>query len=69
MNARGPRDLAGIGMTSQRTRLRMVERLREKGIRNERVLAAMGAVPRCRSWAVPATCGTTLLRSGYATPW
>ncbi len=46
MNARGPRDLAGIGMTSQRTRLRMVERLREKGIRNERVLAAMGAVPR-----------------------
>jgi protein-L-isoaspartate(D-aspartate) O-methyltransferase len=46
MNARGPRDLAGIGMTSPRTRLRMVERLREKGIRNERVLAAMGAVPR-----------------------
>jgi protein-L-isoaspartate(D-aspartate) O-methyltransferase len=46
MNARGPRDLAGIGMTSQRTRSRMVERLREKGIRDERVLAAMGAVPR-----------------------
>ncbi len=46
MNARGPRDAAGIGMTSQRTRLRMVERLREKGIRDERVLAAMGAVPR-----------------------
>jgi protein-L-isoaspartate(D-aspartate) O-methyltransferase len=46
MNARGPRDLAGIGMTSQRTRSRMVERLREKGIRDERVLAAMDAVPR-----------------------
>jgi protein-L-isoaspartate(D-aspartate) O-methyltransferase len=46
MNARGPRDAAGIGMTSQRTRLRMVERLRDKGIRDERVLAAMGAVPR-----------------------
>jgi protein-L-isoaspartate(D-aspartate) O-methyltransferase len=46
MNARGRRDAAGIGMTSQRTRLRMVERLREKGIRDERVLAAMGVVPR-----------------------
>jgi protein-L-isoaspartate(D-aspartate) O-methyltransferase len=46
MNARGPRDAVGSGMTSQRTRLRMVERLREKGIRDERVLAAMGAVPR-----------------------
>ncbi|MGA7985199.1 MAG: protein-L-isoaspartate(D-aspartate) O-methyltransferase [Burkholderiales bacterium] len=33
-------------MTSQRTRVRMVERLREKGIRDERILAAMGAVPR-----------------------
>jgi len=36
----------GIGMTSQRTRVRMVERLRETGIRDEKVLAAMGAVPR-----------------------
>ncbi len=36
----------GIGMTSQRTRLRMVERLREEGIRDEVVLAAMGEVPR-----------------------
>jgi protein-L-isoaspartate(D-aspartate) O-methyltransferase len=36
----------GIGMTSQRTRDRMVERLREQGIRDERVLAAMGFVPR-----------------------
>jgi protein-L-isoaspartate(D-aspartate) O-methyltransferase len=36
----------GIGMTSQRTRLRMVERLRAQGIRDETVLAAMGEVPR-----------------------
>lgn len=36
----------GIGMTSQRTRLRMVERLRDQGIRDEAVLAAMTVVPR-----------------------
>ncbi len=36
----------GIGMTSQRTRARMIARLREQGIRNERVLAAIAAVPR-----------------------
>jgi protein-L-isoaspartate(D-aspartate) O-methyltransferase len=36
----------GIGMTSQRTRDRMVARLREKGIRDEVVLAAMAFVPR-----------------------
>lgn len=36
----------GVGMTSQRTRTRMVERLREQGIRDERVLVAMGTVPR-----------------------
>jgi protein-L-isoaspartate(D-aspartate) O-methyltransferase len=40
------RNLQGIGMTSQRTRARMVERLREKGIRDERVLKAMAGVPR-----------------------
>ena len=33
-------------MTSQRTRARMVERLREQGIADERVLEAMAAVPR-----------------------
>jgi protein-L-isoaspartate(D-aspartate) O-methyltransferase len=33
-------------MTSQRTRARMVERLRGEGIRQEQVLAAMDAVPR-----------------------
>ena len=36
----------GIGMTSQRTRARMVERLRTQGIQDETVLAAMGTVPR-----------------------
>ena len=36
----------GIGMTSQRTRDRMVARLREKGIQDEVVLAAISAVPR-----------------------
>jgi protein-L-isoaspartate(D-aspartate) O-methyltransferase len=40
------KNTAGIGMTSPRTRARMVERLREQGIRDERVLAAMGAVAR-----------------------
>ncbi len=36
----------GIGMTSQRTRTRMVERLRESGISDERVLALMYETPR-----------------------
>jgi len=36
----------GIGFTSQRTRGRMVARLREKGISDEAVLAAMADVPR-----------------------
>ncbi len=38
--------ISGIGMTSQRTRARMIERLREQGIRDEAVLAAMFEVPR-----------------------
>jgi protein-L-isoaspartate(D-aspartate) O-methyltransferase len=36
----------GIGMTSARTRARMIERLREQGIADEVVLAALSAVPR-----------------------
>ncbi|MGB7650747.1 MAG: protein-L-isoaspartate(D-aspartate) O-methyltransferase [Gallionella sp.] len=36
----------GIGMTSERTKLRMVERLRAQGIQDDAVLAAMFAVPR-----------------------
>ena len=39
-------DLRGIGMTSQRTRDRLVQRLREHGISDERVLAVIGEVPR-----------------------
>lgn len=38
--------LSGIGMTSQRTRTRMLARLREQGIRDEVTLAAIGAIPR-----------------------
>jgi protein-L-isoaspartate(D-aspartate) O-methyltransferase len=40
------RNQAGIGMTSARTRARMIERLREQGIRDEVVLAALNSVPR-----------------------
>lgn len=36
----------GIGMTSSRTRQRMIDRLRDQGIRDEAVLAAMYEVPR-----------------------
>ncbi|GAB3247453.1 protein-L-isoaspartate O-methyltransferase family protein [Chitinimonas naiadis] len=36
----------GIGMTSARTRGRMVERLRQQGIRNEEVLGVMANTPR-----------------------
>jgi protein-L-isoaspartate(D-aspartate) O-methyltransferase len=38
--------MSGIGMTSTRTRNRMVERLRAEGIRDELVLEAMNATPR-----------------------
>ncbi|MDP1653248.1 MAG: protein-L-isoaspartate(D-aspartate) O-methyltransferase [Rhodocyclaceae bacterium] len=38
--------LVGIGMTSDRTRTRMIERLREQGIKNEQVLMAVAVVPR-----------------------
>ncbi len=37
---------SGIGMTSQRTRMRMVDRLRQQGIRDEIVLSVLGEVPR-----------------------
>lgn len=36
----------GIGMTSQGTRDRLVRRLRDNGIRNERVLKAIASTPR-----------------------
>ena len=44
--ARPLKNPAGVGMTSERTRRRMVDRLRGQGIRDERVLGAMAAVPR-----------------------
>lgn len=43
---RNPGARSGTGMTSQRTRLRMVERLRTKGIKDETVLAVMAELPR-----------------------
>ena len=39
-------DLQGSGMTSQRTRKRMVERLRQQGIHDEDVLDAISLLPR-----------------------
>ena len=36
----------GIGMTSERTRMRMIELLRKEGIVDPRVLNAMGEIPR-----------------------
>jgi len=42
----GDFDLVGIGMTSQRTRDRLVKRLRDHGIKDERVLDVIRAVPR-----------------------
>ncbi len=39
-------EIRGRGMTSQRTRDRLVQRLRDKGIRNESVLNAIATVPR-----------------------
>ena len=37
---------SGIGMTSTRTRERMLSRLRERGIKDETTLAAIGSIPR-----------------------
>ena len=66
------RDAAGLGMTSQRARDRMVERLREGGIVDARVLDAMRLVPRhlfidealaSRAYedtALPIGCGQTI---------
>lgn len=39
-------EIAGVGMTSQRTRDRLIERLRAKGVRDERVLRTMRETPR-----------------------
>ena len=42
----GAARFSGSGMTSDRTRARMIEALRQRGVRNERVLAVMADVPR-----------------------
>ncbi len=39
-------DIKGIGMTSQRTRDRLIDRLQKKGIQNKDVLRVMRLVPR-----------------------
>lgn len=39
-------ELDGIGMTSRRTRMRLIQRLRDSGIKDEQVLEAMSNVPR-----------------------
>ena len=39
-------NIQGIGMTSQRTRTRLVDRLREQGITNEVILDAVNETPR-----------------------
>jgi protein-L-isoaspartate(D-aspartate) O-methyltransferase len=39
-------DVSGVGMTSQRTRNRLTDRLREQGILNEAVLQVMASTPR-----------------------
>jgi len=39
-------DIKGLGMTSQRTRDRLITRLKEKGIHNAEVLRIMSLVPR-----------------------
>lgn len=38
--------IQGVGMTSRRTRERMISRLSEQGIKNNRVLAVMAEIPR-----------------------
>lgn len=46
LRMRLPGEALGSGLTSQRVRDRLVERLREAGIRDERVLQAIRTVPR-----------------------
>lgn len=41
-----PSPLVGTGMTSPRTRTRMIERMRDSGIQDERVLNAIADLPR-----------------------
>jgi len=45
-SSEGPQAAGNLGLNSERSRERMIARLREQGISNETVLAAMRAVPR-----------------------
>lgn len=47
MNSRHPHSI-GLGMTGERNRARLVDRVAESGIRDERVLDALRSVPRHR---------------------
>jgi len=63
---------SGIGMTSQRTRNRLIDRIRSQGIRDKRVLSAIEKTPRhlfsdealvTRAYddtALPIGCGQTI---------
>lgn len=46
LDSRTERNRRGIGMTSERTRRRMLERLRARGIDDDAVLSVLGRVPR-----------------------
>ena len=46
MSIFSPQEVQGIGMTSQRTRDRMIQRLRQQGIVDSEVLSVMASVPR-----------------------
>ncbi len=46
MSSLSPRHINGIGMTSQRTRDRLIERLQQQGISNTEVLRVMRNTPR-----------------------
>ena len=46
INSITEQDIKGLGMTSQRTRDRLIARLKEKGIHNDEVLRVMKLVPR-----------------------
>ncbi|MFT4721463.1 MAG: protein-L-isoaspartate(D-aspartate) O-methyltransferase [Candidatus Azotimanducaceae bacterium] len=46
MERSNPIDIHGVGMTSQRTRGRLVQRLRDRGIENEPLLEVLGSTPR-----------------------
>tara|TARA_E500000331_G_C17259881_1_gene714765 strand:+ start:1479 stop:2141 length:663 start_codon:yes stop_codon:yes gene_type:complete len=39
-------DLSGVGMTSQRTRNRLIDRLREQGVNDSRILEVIKSTPR-----------------------